>query len=561
MHYSAIAFTSSSLLLSMKLEDFAAGVNRLCPLLNPAKHGQYQPKELTQYLQKITPFLNKILKFSHEDKAHPAASFACNLLYTCETIVNELAAKLQDPSFDSWELQMNERSECTKIEEDTPLPAIFLSSLSNPKSRKCPASPVDDSGNMDASGDDDDEVLDNTGSGDNGSDDESEEESDESEEERTSGKGVPKLKAPLPGKAASTSGTTSQAKGAIKNEKKKASLPKAKFTTPKEPEVGLSITVPVGPPKKAPKTQPGSIKDEPVPTASSSHGSRASQHPKGKGEEKPVASSSKAAAPATVTIKHKKHPAFSTHQYGREIPVPVKDEEIETIVQASTMPQYGCTQCSSSIQNQPCVFLGWGKHCNNCEAATKSLCSYRAEPIQCYHARKELAKFVEVMPDNVCTSIAQTSTALQVFKTCTNAAAQAAQQYQASLEETLAICQDTATNKGRNALRGIIFESLDFKEQLCVALIKVDRSSSISLGTGATHSFQATMAQAFSCSPLRSKLPSCPLIEDSSTITTLAPPRATSTVPKDDLGDEVNALMDQIMSSLVHPPIESLKDA
>ncbi|KAK0432205.1 hypothetical protein EV421DRAFT_1742474 [Armillaria borealis] len=335
--------------------------------------------------------------------------------------------KLQDPSFDSWELQMNERSACTKIEEDTLLPAIFLSGLSNPKSHKHPASPVDDSGNMDASSDDNDEVLDDTGSGDNGSDDESEEESDKSEEEHTSGKGVPKLKAPLPGKAASTSGVTSQAKGAIKNEKKKALLPKAKFTTPKEPEVSLLITVPVGPPKKVPKTQPGLIKDEPMPT---------SQHPKGKGEEKPVASSSKAAAPATVTIKHKKHPAFGTHQYGREIPIPVKDEEIETIVQVLTM-------WSSSIQNQPCIFLGWGKCCNNCKAATKSLCSYHAEPIQHYHARKKLAKFVEVMPNNVHTSIARTSTALQVFKTCTNAATQAAQQYQASLEETLTICQDT----------------------------------------------------------------------------------------------------------------------
>ncbi|SJL18065.1 uncharacterized protein ARMOST_21637 [Armillaria ostoyae] len=438
----------------MKLEDFAAGVNQLRPLLNPAKHGQYQPMELTQYLKKITPFLNKTLIFSREDEAHPATLFARNSLYTCETIVNELPAKMQDSCFNSWELQMNERSECTKIKEDTPLPAIFLSTLSNPKSHKRPASPVDDSGDMDTSGDDDDEVPGDPASGDNGSDNESEEESDESDKEAapkcSGGKGVPKPKAPLPGKAASTSGASSQAP--LRTKRRRRHCLKRKFTIPDESEVGLSITVPVGPPKKAAKTQPGSVKDKPILMASSSCGTQTSQRPKVKGEEKPVASLSKAVAPATVMIKNKKHLALSTYRYGREIPVPIKDEEIETIVQASIMPQYGCAQCLSSVQNQPCVFLGWGKCCNNCEAATKSLCSYRAEPIQRYHARKELAKFVEATPDNVRTSIAHTSTALQVFETCANATAQAAQQYRASLEETLTICQDAAANEGRNTL-------------------------------------------------------------------------------------------------------------
>ncbi|SJL14309.1 uncharacterized protein ARMOST_17765 [Armillaria ostoyae] len=470
--------------------------------------------ELAQYLKKITPFLNKILIFSREDEAHPATLFARNLLYTCKTIVNELPAKMQDSCFNSWELQMSERSECTKIEEDTPLPVIFLSSLSNPKSRKHPASPVDDSGDMDASGDDDDEVLGDPASGDNGSDNESKEESDESDEEaapkHSGGKGVPKPKAPSPGKAASTSGTSSQAKGTIKNQKKKVSLPKKKFTTLNEPEVSLSITVPVGPPKKAAKTQPGSVKDEPVPKASSSH------------EEKPVASSSKAAVPAMVTIKNKKHLAFGTHRYGREVPIPVKDEEIDHITQASTMPQYGCAQCSSSIQNQACIFLGWGKHCNNCEAATKSLCSYRAKPIQRYHAHKELAKFIEAMPDNVHTSIACTSTALQVFETCANATAQAAQQYRASLEEILTICQDAAANEGRNALRGIVFESMDFEEQLCVALIKVDRYSSTPLNTARPSSFGWVIAQALNQPPLRNESPPHPIIEGSGAVATLA---------------------------------------
>ncbi|PBK62354.1 hypothetical protein ARMSODRAFT_1024955 [Armillaria solidipes] len=538
----------------MQLDDFAAGVNRLRPLLNSANRGQIQATELARHLKKSTPFLTQALKFSCEDKAHPAALFACNLLYTCGTIVNELPTNLQDPSFDGWELGRSEWSGSIKIEEDTPLPAFFLSSLSQPKGRKHTISMADDSGDQDASGDDDDEVTGDPASGDNGNDNESEEEWDESEEEAAP-------KAPSPGKAVSTSGTTSQTKGAVKNQKKKASSPKKKFTTPKEPEVSLSITVPVGPPKKAAKTQPGSVKDEPVPMASSSRGSRALQHSKGKEEEKPVASSSKAAAPITVMIKNKKHLAFGTHKYSREVPIPIKDEEIETITQASTVPQYGCAQCLSSVQNQPCIFLGWGKCCNNCEAATKSLCSFHAEPVQRYLARKELAKFVEATPDNVRTSIGQTNAALQVFETCASAAAQAAQQYHTSLEETLMICQDAAGNEGRNALRGIVFESLDFEEQLRVALVKLDRHSSAPLNTTGPSSFDQIGAQALSHPPLKNELPPPPVVEGSGVVTTPAHSREVSMAPKDDSDDELGALVNLTMSSPVHPPIESLKDA
>ncbi|KAK0442358.1 hypothetical protein EV421DRAFT_1904134 [Armillaria borealis] len=494
----------------MKLEDFAAGVNQLRPLLNPDKRSH-------------TPFLIQILKLSRQAKTHPAASFSRDLLYTCDTIVTELPANLQLPSFVSWELRMSEQSRRINIDEDTLLPKAFLAS-----------------GDEDASGDDDDEDRVDAASGDEGSDDESEDRSDESEEEV-----VPKIE------------------GTIKNQKLNVSSPKKKFTTPKEPEVGLSITVPVGPPKKAAKTQPGSVKDEPTPTASSSCGPGASQCSKGKREEKPMASSSKAAAPATVTIKNKKHLAFGTHRYGREVPVPVKDEEIEAITQALTVPTYGCAQCSSSVQNQPCVFLGWGKHCNNCEAATKSLCSYRAEPIQRYHARKELAKFVEAMPNNVHTSISRTSTALQVFEPCTNAAAQAAQQYRANLEETLTICQDAATNEGRHTLRGVLFESLDFEEQLCVTLVKFDRSSSTSLTSTFLFDYAAGLivTQALSRPPLMNESPSLPVVEGSGGVTTPARSQEFSVANKNDSGDELHALMVPTTSSPVHPPIELLKDA
>ncbi|KAK0216720.1 hypothetical protein EDD85DRAFT_962114 [Armillaria nabsnona] len=515
------------------------------------KRGQCQPKKLAQALKDVTPFLISILKLSHEDKAHPAASFARDLLYTCETIVTKLPANLQLPIFDGWELWMSKRSGHVKIEKHTPLPDTFLLALSKPKGRKHPASLVNDSGDNDTSGDDDDKEEGDTTSGDNGTGDEGEEELDESEEEilpkHTGGKHAPKFKVWLPG---DRPGDTLCAP---KNRKLKVPSPKKKFTNPREPEVGLSITVLIGPPKKAARTQPGSVKDEPAPMASSSRGMRTSQRA-GIKEEKPVASSSKSVAPATVTIKNKKHLAFGMHQYSREVPVPVKDEEIDPILQALIVPWYGCAQCSFSVQNQACVFLGWGKHCNNCEAATKSLCSFHAEPLQCYFAHKELAKFVEATPDNVHTSIGHTTTALQVFENCANAAAHAAQQYRASLEETLGICQDAAMSKGRGALRGIIFESQDFEEQLRVALLKLERLSPIPLDTNSTHSFESVTAPSFHHPMPRGELPVLPVIEGPGIATLPVPSRKASVVAKGDSGNEVDALIDQITSSPVCPP-------
>ncbi|KAK0211356.1 hypothetical protein DFS33DRAFT_373816 [Desarmillaria ectypa] len=290
----------------------------------------------------------------------------------------------------------------------------------------------------------------------------------------------------------------------------------------------------------------------PLPVASGSRKSRASKRfPTGE-EEKPLASSSKVKAPAMVTVKNKQYLALSTHKYGRAAPIPVKDAEVDAITQASTVPQYGCAQCSSSVQNQSCIFLGWGNRCNNCEAATKSLCSFRAEPLQRYFARRELAKFVEATPDNVRTSIGRAAIALQVFETCANAAALAAQQYRTSLEEALRICQDAATSEGRDALQGIVFESVDFEEQLRAALLKMDMSSPALLTTSETDSLPSTVAPTVSRTLLESESPSRPLIGSSGVPTIPVRSREGGMAPKVDSSDQVGALVDQLASSPVH---------
>ncbi|KAK0473306.1 hypothetical protein IW261DRAFT_1570082 [Armillaria novae-zelandiae] len=221
----------------------------------------------------------------------------------------------------------------------------------------------------------------------------------------------------------------------------------------------LAVMLPSGTPKKAAKTQPGSVKDEPIPsinllcktltTKSSRVSARVSsltEHP-------------------TVTIKNKKHLILKAHTYEKEEPVPIKAEELDAITQAVALPLYGCAQCSSSVQNQPCLFLGWGKWCNNCEAASKSLCTFHAEPVQHYFACKELAKCVEATPENVHTCIDCTSAAFHVFENSTNAIANAAQLFWACFEELSEVCSHASSSEGQDTLLGVVFEDCDFEDQ------------------------------------------------------------------------------------------------
>ncbi|KAK0464801.1 hypothetical protein IW261DRAFT_1427334 [Armillaria novae-zelandiae] len=146
---------------------------------------------------------------------------------------------------------------------------------------------------------------------------------------------------------------------------------------------GLAIVLPSRPPKKAAKTQPGSVKEEPIPSINLLHKTRTTK-PSHASARAPSISSSHLMEHPTVTIKNKKHLILKAHAYEKEKPVPIKAEELDVIIQAAALPLYGCTQCSSSIQNQPCLFLGWSKRCNNCKAVMSlvALCAHKFVDLQ-----------------------------------------------------------------------------------------------------------------------------------------------------------------------------------
>ncbi|PBK65435.1 hypothetical protein ARMSODRAFT_1022242 [Armillaria solidipes] len=237
---------------------------------------------------------------------------------------------------------------------------------------------------------------------------------------------------------------------------------KSKFATaiPVMSEATAFVAIPTGSPQKARKTQPGSIKDEPTTHAEGSRDARAQNRAQLKDRAK------EGDEPFQIKIKQKYFTALSSHVYEAKEPEPVTVEETQALTEVSTKPKYGCAQCSSSIQNQDCIFFGWGSWCNNCEAAGKSLCSFKAEPIQRYNARKDLAKFVEVTPENLRSSIQRSTAALQVFEQCANAAALAAQAFKNSMSETLQVWQGALANEGAEALKGVVFEEPGFEAQL-----------------------------------------------------------------------------------------------
>ncbi|KAK0498529.1 hypothetical protein EDD18DRAFT_1351228 [Armillaria luteobubalina] len=359
--------------------------------------------------------------------------------------------------------------------------------------------------------DDDDKLVGEGASNDDAADEGSDDGSDVEDEPVVKGKG--KAKAPARSQSSTKAATLHL------NQALKTSAPKPKAAGTKKTSSGLNVILPCAPTSKTKiaKTQPGSIKEEPDTTSQSSHKPRAAKTVRAS-IKAPSGSSSRPTGRSSVMVKNKKHAVLQTHVYDKEGPVPVKTEELGTVTQASALPSYGCAQCSSSIQNQACLFLGWGKN------ATL--------------ARKELAKFVEVTPENVRACIDHAGAALNVFETSANTTAQAAQQFKTSLEELSQLCRCASDSEGQDALRGVVFQDSDFEDRLCGILHGLDRQVS----------FPSDMSR--EPSPLPSRQPS-----PSPTVPSVSKANSSAGSPAESLaeGDEVQGNLDELESSPARP--------
>ncbi|KAK0191525.1 hypothetical protein F5146DRAFT_1138321 [Armillaria mellea] len=436
----------------MDTTDFVAGVNRLQPLFNVEKCGKMRPRQILDILQRNTGFLTSLNKLARYTANAEITPFMLDMLHTCGLIMELLPTSMQLNKFHPWELQLGDYL--------GPLPYFDSRCYAgHGRKRKAP--------------DDNDEEDEEDEEDDGGEDNENEEDEDYQETklsspkkakihktascpkvETSSGKAVkqtarssmtsaPKAPAKLP-----RATITSIGKNPVKPSKAPAAThskapawrtaqnSQGKFSSAAPlVEATTEVLVPQGPIRKATKTQASSVKDEPVPVANSS---KARDIQVAKAGPKPETTSFTSInnpkglhAPYQLMVRQKTHTAVNTYHYDTKVPEPIKTEEVTTLAQVITKPRYGCCQCSMSVQHQDCVFLGWGHWCNNCEAAGKSLCSFRAEPTQRYNAHHELAKFVEATSEhksclNLWVSLQHAAAAQQVFEQSANATALAA---------------------------------------------------------------------------------------------------------------------------------------
>ncbi|KAK0209750.1 hypothetical protein IW262DRAFT_1468421 [Armillaria fumosa] len=82
-------------------------------------------------------------------------------------------------------------------------------------------------------------------------------------------------------------------------------------------------------------------------------------------------------------------------------PEPIKKDEVRELVKDDAVPNYPCLHCALSAHNVPCIFRGWGNNCDACYHGSKSVCSFKAGPLDRYQIRTQAIAYVKATPTNV----------------------------------------------------------------------------------------------------------------------------------------------------------------
>ncbi|SJL18290.1 uncharacterized protein ARMOST_21875 [Armillaria ostoyae] len=415
----------------MKASDFNASLKPLRPLFNPEKRGKMRPRDIRCILEDSTDLLAMALDNARRHAGTPKSDFLYNLVFTCEKVSKELQPADRSEDFGEWELFMNEQANRELVNEDAELVLPESTKPARGQKRRAEEELHDD----DASGDDDPDV-------------------------------------PAPAKSEAPKTSTSKGVPSAKNPGlKKVPKPNFDTTAAKDATTRMAIVKPQS--RKQIKTQTGSVKDEPsVDKGESSRAARAQSRAVMKDEGD--TGTSKGKGKSAASTNQAEITAVSTYSYIEKVPVPIHKDEFQALLQAPPEPAYGCAQCSSSVQSADCVFQGWGKRCSVCQIGKKSLCSYRAEPLQRYAARRELALLAESTPEHIRTALNRATSALQIFETNAHAAAQAARYFRNELDDALRICYNAVRSEGADALKDIVFEDPGLLSQVKAVLDSFD---------------------------------------------------------------------------------------
>ncbi|KAK0505528.1 hypothetical protein EDD18DRAFT_1344345 [Armillaria luteobubalina] len=137
-------------------------------------------------------------------------------------------------------------------------------------------------------------------------------------------------------------------------------------------------------------------------------------------------------------------------------PEPVSRHELRELVEGEAVPSYSCTNCASGSHSKPCVFHGWGNHCDACASANKSVCSFQATPIACYMTWLYSMPYIEATPENVRSVIQVTAEIHKSYEASANLTAQLAEQYTAALHHAYDLTMHIAQSESPGGLATVL---------------------------------------------------------------------------------------------------------
>ncbi|KAK0468931.1 hypothetical protein IW261DRAFT_1573237 [Armillaria novae-zelandiae] len=152
-------------------------------------------------------------------------------------------------------------------------------------------------------------------------------------------------------------------------------------------------------------------------------------------------------------------------------PEPIKKDEVRELVKDEAVPNYPCLHCASSARNVPCVFRGWGNNCDACYRGSKSVCSFKAGPLDRFQIRTQAFPYVEATATNVRRQLEQAMELRHLFDLSANTTASIASRYHAALRNVYNLIVRIGCMEAPSSLR-LVMSDPDLPQHLYVALEK-----------------------------------------------------------------------------------------
>ncbi|KAK0506804.1 hypothetical protein EDD18DRAFT_1098048 [Armillaria luteobubalina] len=161
-------------------------------------------------------------------------------------------------------------------------------------------------------------------------------------------------------------------------------------------------------------------------------------------------------------------------------PEPIKKDEVRELIKDEAIPNYPCLHCASSAHNVPCVFHGWGNNCDACYHGSKSVCSFRASPLDHLQIHTQAFPYVKATATNVHRQLKQAMELCHLFNLSANTTASIASWYHAILRTVYNLTVWIGCMEAPSSLK-LILANLDLPHHLYIALEKAFTAHAIEI--------------------------------------------------------------------------------